>query len=220
MTVIEIIRPALVALANAYKTRHAGAPMPSDDVLMRYMLQQIQNTHAAKMLGLTLDESTVSEFIKPSALIALIRLALETKQLKIALSHSENEADEAWKRISSAAAILRKRSVKGTSEYKLYGTAHKRHSAALYELGLIGEAHGEGRGGIYYQTIADRYFSLRAGGYEGQRNGPPKKIEPHTHSEAVSTIFTEFNIDWVSLQRAWCRHGIQVSIKAEVFPKS
>ncbi len=216
---IEIIRPALVALVNAYKNRHAGAPMPDDDVLTRCMLQQIQNPHGAKSLGLVLDENVGDGFIKPSALIALVQSAIEAKHLRIALDASKKEADVAWAAISSASKILRKRGKKGTLNYALYGTAHKRHSAALYALGLIGEKHGEGRGGIHYQMIADRYHLLREGGYEGQWNGPPKKIEPLTHDEAVSAIHTEFDIDWASLQRAWRRHGIKVSTTAEVFPR-
>lgn len=138
-------------------------------------------------------------------------LEQEVEYLKRRLAESEREADAAWVLIYSAGRII---------EDKSKGTPHQRYSKALYELGLIGEKHGEGRGSIRYQTIADRYHHLRTGGYEGQRNGPPKKIEPHTHDEAVSTIFTEFDIDWAALQRAWRRHGIKVSIKSEVFPKS
>lgn len=217
---MEIIRPALAALANAYKARFAGAPMPDDDVLVQSMLHDIQNPHGAKTLGLVLDEAAGDGFIKPSALIALVQSAIEAESLQIALEASKKETHEAWAAIGGAFKILKKRGRKGTADYALYGTAHKRHSAALYELGLIGEKHGEGRGCTYYQMIADRYHLLREGGYEGQRNGPPKKLEPHTHDEAVGAIHTEFDIDWAALQRAWRRHGIKVSTNAEIFPRN
>ena len=226
---MKIIRPALVALANAYKARHAGAPMmPDDDVLMRSILQQIQNPDGAKQLGLVLDEAAGDGFIKPSALIALVKSAIEVEHLRIALDASTKEADEVWKAISIAREHLQDRFEKGTADYLRYGTAHKRYSAALYELGLIGEKHGEGRGRVHYKSIADRYYLLRTGGYKANWNGPPEKIEPHTHGEAVKVILKEFSIEespkggspWESLQRRWRWHGIKVLTKAEVFPRN
>ncbi|MCB8747716.1 hypothetical protein LHU53_12455 [Rhodoferax sp. U2-2l] len=215
----EAIKAALVALVGVYKVRYSEAPsMPEDDVLIRYFLQQIGGSLGAETLGLTLDDIGGECQIKPSLLIDLVKTALDEDGLKDRLSQSKKEADEAWKRLASARRLLKKRPAKGTPEYRLYGTAHKRHSAALYELGLIGEAHGAERDDQKHNDAAERYYDLRTGGYTHQ-NGVLVKIEPHGHDAAVDIVMDEFALnDWASLERAWRKKGIAVSYEAEVFP--
>lgn len=218
---MDAIKPALDALICAYKVYFAGAPgMPNDDVLIDYMLCQIQNAPAAKQLGQTLDEKSVAGFIKPSALIALVQCALEVKQLRRRLADSKKEADIAWNLIGSAGRIIRGKK----------GTAHVRYSAALYELGLIGEKHGQDRSDPKYQEAAERYYFLRTGGYEFHK-GELINFDPCGHDDSVATVMDEFNVeDWGSLERAWRRidrrealagskrDKIQPSYDAEVFP--
>lgn len=206
---MDAIKPALDALICAYKVYFAGAPgMPNDDVLIDYMVRQIQNPAAAKQLGQTLDEKSVDGFIKPSALIALVQCALEVKQLRRRLADSKKEADIAWNLIGSAGRIIQKKE----------GTAHKRYSDALYELGLIGEKHGQDRSDSKHQEAADRYYSLRTGGHK-RHNGESIHVDARNHDDSVTAVMNEFNVrDWESLERTWRRKGIQVSYDAEVFP--
>lgn len=206
---MDVIKPALNALICAYKVYFASAPgMPNDDVLIDYMVRQIQNPAAAKKLGQTLDEKSVDGFIKPSALIALVQCALEVKQLRRRLADSEKEADIAWNLIGGAGRIIQKKE----------GTAHKRYSGALYELGLIGEKSGQDRSDSKHKDAADRYFFLRTGGYEFHK-GELINFDPCGHDDSVATVMDEFNVeDWGSLERTWRRKGIQVSYDAEVFP--
>lgn len=206
---MDAIKQALSAILCAYRVRHSCAPeVPDEEDLMLYIVQQIQNPTAAKQLGKTLDEKSVDEFIKPSALIVLVQLAFEAQQLRRRLDESEKEANAAWKLIGSAGRIIRNK----------VGTAHKRHSDALYELGLIGEKHGQDRNDSKHQDAADRYFFLRTGGHEWHK-GELIHVKPRSHDDSVNAVMDEFNVnDWESLERTWRNKGIQVSYNAEVFP--
>lgn len=217
----EAVKAALVALVDVYKVRFAGtSPPDDDDGLMCYFIQQIRNPHGAKCLAMSLDGVNCESHIKPSLLIDLVQSALDEDGLNERLSRSEKEADEAWARLESARRLLKKRPAKGTPEYKLYGTAHKRHSAALYELGLIGEAHGDERDDQKHNDAAERYYILRTGGHTHQ-DGVLVKIDPHGHDAAVDIVMEEFALnDWASLERSCRKKGISLLYEAEVFPVS
>lgn len=216
--IAQTLRAALQSLYEVYLARMAGAPdLPSNDQAARYLLQQIHSPFGRESTGKCLDEVQACQ-IQPSVLITLVHTLLESRHLKIALADADKGVDGAVRIWADAKKILQKRPLKGTPEYRLYGTAHKRHSAALYALGLIGEAHGEGRQDDWHQEAAAHYYLLRAGG-GCWRDGGCVEVKPIGHDAAISIVMQEFDIqDLQNLERAWRRKGIEVSYDAEVFP--
>ena len=200
-------RAGLVALVEAYKVRVRGATLPSDDVLLGSVLQQIGYPHGAESLAATLDDVPGSVQLKPSELIDLLQKAFEVDSLKQRLKASEAEADEALKGIYDAHRIMKD---------ARHGTPGERQSMALKRLGLLRGPKGKGRLNPKYQEAADHYFFLRTGGHTFV-SGQLTRIEKLSHEQAIKVVSDKACLSWETLVRMWKKNKIDVCFNAPIF---
>lgn len=211
----SVQKTAIKALVAAYKKRHSEYELQNEEVLTRYVLQEVNNPHGAKNLSAILDDSPGFVQLKPSEIIELLQMSMQADALLVQLKNSQSEADGMIKLWNGAKQVL--------DGKRGGGNRKDRYADALYQLGLTGEQNGEGRTKNAHIEAAELYFLLRTGGHI-VKNGKLQLIEARSHADAVQLVEQEFKTEWESLERAWSRikqktgKTIRPSYQAEVYP--
>lgn len=208
----EAVNSALVAIAEAYQTGKPGYPeWPAEPVeaRARHILQELRNERTRAGHVEMLEDRVDTVALPVGALVRLLLDAMDLPEMAMQNEIHKREADERFSQRTKMLEMVRHG----------FGAANQRYAAALRVDGLLAGEHGEGRTGRNWQAIADRYFGLRTGCHRHDADGVLRKIEPHSHADAVELIEDEQGISWESIERQWRRHAIAVSYSAEVFPK-